>query len=145
MRPLKSRVCFRMRYLLDTDTCSYILRSKPLSFLEKLQSVPMNDVLVSVVTVAELRYGVEKLVSPRLTQRVVDDFLAYLNVLPWCEAITPFYARIRHDLQTRGTLIGAMDLMIAAHALQEGAILVTNNTKHFSKVTGLKLENWVVS
>ena len=134
-----------MRYLLDTDTCSYIMRSKPLSVLEKLQSVPMNDVLVSVVTVAELRYGVEKLASPRLTQRVVDDFLAYLNVLPWCEAITPFYARIWHDLQTRGTLIGAMDLMIAAHALQEGAILVTNNTKHFSKVTGLKLENWVVS
>ena len=133
-----------MRYILDTDTCSYIMRSKPLSVLEKLQSIPMHDVFVSVVTVAELRYGVEKLASVRFTQSVVDDFLAYLTVLPWCEAITPFYAKIRHDLQTQGTPIGAMDLMIAAHALQTKAVLITNNLKHFSKVKVLMLDNWVL-
>jgi tRNA(fMet)-specific endonuclease VapC len=136
-----------MRYLLDTDTCSAIMRTKPLSVLEKLQAIPMKDVLVSVITVAELRHGIEKRPTPRLMQRALDDFLAYLNVLPWCEAVTPFYAKIRHDLQTQGTpqetQIGAMDLMIAAHALQAEAILVTSNT-HFSKVKGLTREDWVV-
>ncbi|MFM7621356.1 MAG: type II toxin-antitoxin system VapC family toxin [Alphaproteobacteria bacterium] len=132
-----------MRYLLDTDTCSTIIRTKPLSVLEKLQSVPMNDVVVSVMTVAELRYGLEKLGAPRSMQRAVDEFLSYLNILPWCEAITSIYAKIRHDLHTQGMPMGAMDLMIAAHALQAGATLVTSNTQHFSKVKGLTLDNWI--
>ena len=134
-----------MSYILDTYTCSAIMRTKPVSVLEKLQVIPMKDVFVSAITVAELRYEVEKLTSPRLTQRVVDDFLSYLNVLPWCEGITPFYAKIRHALQSQGAPIGAMDLMIAAHALQAEAILVTNKIHHFGKVTDLKLENWLVS
>jgi tRNA(fMet)-specific endonuclease VapC len=134
-----------MSYILDTYTCSAIMRTKPVSVLEKLQVIPMKDVFVSAITVAELRYEVEKLTSPRLTQRVVDEFLSYLNVLPWCEGITPFYAKIRHTLQSQGAPIGAMDLMIAAHALQAEAILVTNKIHHFAKVTDLKLENWLVS
>ncbi|MFN5589747.1 MAG: type II toxin-antitoxin system VapC family toxin [Holosporales bacterium] len=133
-----------MPYLLDTDTCSYIMRNKPLSVLEKLQSIPMKDVFVSVITVAELRYGVEKRASPRLTQKSVDVFLEYLTVLPWGEEVTGCYARLRHALHTQGTPIGNMDLMIAAHALAAGLILVTNNIREFSRVPGLTVENWAV-
>ncbi len=131
-----------MHYLLDTQICRHILIHKPVALLEKLQAIPMKDISVSVMTVAELRYGVETSQSPRLHQRVVDDFLVYLSVLPWSEAITPLYAKIRCAMETQGTPMGQMDLMIAAQALQAEAILVTQNPKPFSRVPDLKLELW---
>jgi tRNA(fMet)-specific endonuclease VapC len=134
-----------MLYLLDTDTCSYIMRQKPPSVLQRLEMIPIGDVAVSVITVAELRYGVEKLNSSRLTQTVVDDFLRYLKVIDWDDKVTLFYARLRHYLQQKGTPIGNMDLMIAAHALCYDYILVTNNTRHFSQVPQLRIENWTKS
>lgn len=133
-----------MVYLLDTDTCSYIIKKKPLSVKQRLDKIPLGDVVVSVITVAELRYGVEKLGSKKFTQSAVDDFLNYLRVLPWDEDITLFYARLRDYLTKKGTPIGNMDLMIASHALCYDYTLVTNNTRHFSCVPELKLENWVL-
>lgn len=131
-----------MLYLLDTDICSYIIKKKPLSVKKRLDKIPVGNIVVSVITVAELRYGVEKLGSKRLTQSAVDDFLNYVCVSPWDENIALFYAKVRDDLTKKGTPIGNMDLMIASHALCYDYILVSNNTRHFSCVPNLKLENW---
>jgi tRNA(fMet)-specific endonuclease VapC len=119
-------------------------RSHPL-VLKRLQSVPVSDVCMSVVTKAELLYGVE--VSPRRTQ----DAAALAAFLPYAEAhdltdnAAIHYAEIRADLKKRGEMIGANDLFIAAHARAMGLTLVTNNVAEFERVRGLSLENWTLS
>ncbi len=132
------------RFMLDTDTCSYIMkRSHPL-VLKRLQSVPVHDVCMTVVTKAELVYGVE--VSPRRAHdaAALAAFLPYVDVLPLDEDVAVHYAAIRADLKRRGAMIGANDLWIAAHARALDLTLVTNNTGEFERVDGLKLENWTV-
>ncbi|MGE3885480.1 MAG: type II toxin-antitoxin system VapC family toxin [Vicinamibacterales bacterium] len=130
------------RFMLDTDTCSYIMkRSHPL-VLKRLQSVPVGDVCMSVVTKAELLYGVE--VSPRRTQdaAALAAFLPYVEPVALDEDAALHYAEIRADLTRRGTMIGANDLFIAAHARASGLTLVTNNSAEFECVPALRLENW---
>jgi tRNA(fMet)-specific endonuclease VapC len=130
------------RFMLDTDTCSYIMkRSHPL-VLKRLQSVPVDDVCMSVVTKAELLYGVE--VSPRRAQdaAALAAFLPYVEAVAFDEDAALHYAEIRADLKRRGAMIGANDLLIAAHARASGRTLVTNNTAEFERVRDLKLENW---
>ena len=132
------------RFMLDTDTCSYIMkRSHPL-VLKRLQSVPVSDVCMSVVSKAELLYGVE--VSPRRAQdaAALAAFLPYVEVVALDDDAARHYADIRADLRRRGSLIGANDLFIAAHARSRGLILVTNNTSEFERVGGLVIENWTL-
>ena len=132
------------RYMLDTDTCSYIMkRSEPL-VLKRLQSVPVTDVCMSVVTKAELLYGVE--LSPRRAQdaAALAAFLPYVDVRELDDDVARHYAEIRADLKRRGALIGANDLFIAAHARALDLTLVTNNTAQFERVKGLVLENWTL-
>jgi tRNA(fMet)-specific endonuclease VapC len=132
------------RFMLDTDTCSYVLkRSQPL-VLKRLQSLPVSDVCMSVITKAELLYGVE--VSPRRAQdaTALAAFLPYVDVLELDEDVARHYAEIRADLKKRGALIGANDLFIAAHARARGLTLVTNNTGEFGRVSGLALDNWTL-
>jgi len=132
------------RFMLDTDTCSYIMkRSQPL-VLKRLQAVPVGDVCMSVVTKAELLYGVE--VSPRRAQdaAALEGFLPYVEVLELDDDAARHYAEIRGDLKRRGALIGANDLFIAAHARALGLTLVTNNTTEFERVRDLDVENWTV-
>ncbi len=132
------------RYMLDTDTCSYIMkRSHPL-VLKRLQSVPVSDVCMSVVTKAELLYGVE--VSPRRAQdaAALAAFLPYVEALDLTDNAAIHYAEIRADLKKRGEMIGANDLFIAAHARAMGLMLVTNNLAEFERVHGLSLENWTL-
>ena len=129
------------RYMLDTDTCSYIMkRSHPL-VLKRLQAVPVADVSMSVVTKAELLYGVE--VSPRRAQdaAALAAFLPYVEALDFTDDAAVHYAEIRADLKRRGAMIGANDLFIAAHARALGLTLVTNNTAEFERVKGLAIEN----
>lgn len=133
------------RFMLDTDTCSYIMkRSHPL-VLKRLQSVAVGDVCMSVVTKAELLYGVE--VSPRRAHdaAALAAFLPYVDAVPFDEDATVHYAEIRADLKRRGAMIGSNDLFIAAHARALGLTLVTNNTAEFERVDRLKLENWTVA
>jgi len=130
------------RFMLDTDTCSYIMkRSHPL-VVKRLQSVPVGDVCMSVVTKAELLYGVE--VSPRRTQdsAALAAFLPYVEAVALDEDAALHYAEIRADLKRRGAMIGANDLFIAAHARASGLTLVTNNTAEFERVPDLSLDNW---
>ena len=133
-----------MRFMLDTDTCSYIMkRSHPL-VIKRLQAVPVTDVCMSVVTKAELLYGVE--VSPRRNQdaAALAAFLPYVEALNLTDDAAIHYAEIRPDLKKRGEMIGANDLFIAAHARAMGLTLVTNNVAEFERVRGLSLENWAL-
>lgn len=130
------------RYMLDTDTCSYIMKRSHPSLLKRLQAVAVTDVCTSVVTKAELLYGVE--VSPRRSQdaAALAAFLPYVEAFDLPDAAALHYAEIRADLKKRGEMIGANDLLIAAHARAMGLTLVTNNIAEFERIRGLALENW---
>jgi tRNA(fMet)-specific endonuclease VapC len=130
------------RYMLDTDTCSYIMKRSHPAVLKRLRAVPVSDVCMSVISKAELLYGVE--VSQRRAQdaAALAAFLPYVEVVDFADDAALHYAEIRADLKRRGTLIGANDLFIAAHARALGLTLVTNNTAEFERVSKLKLENW---
>jgi tRNA(fMet)-specific endonuclease VapC len=130
------------RYMLDTDTCSHIMRRSPGTVLKKLVKVPVNDVCISVITKSELLYGVE--VSPKRRQDEValDAFLRHVEVLNFPEEAASHYAKIRADLKARGTMIGANDLLIAAHARSQNLTLITNNTREFRRVRNLAIDNW---
>ena len=133
------------RYMLDTDTCSYIMKRSHPVVLKRLQAVPVSDVCMSVITKAELCYGVE--VSPRRSQdaAALAAFLPYVEALDFSDGPALHYAEIRADLKKRGTLIGANDLLIAAHARALDLRLVTNNTAAFERVRGLAIENWTTA
>ncbi len=130
------------RYMLDTDTCSYVMKRSNAAVLRRLQAVPLADVCMSVVTKSELLYGVE--VSPRRAQdsAALAAFLPYVDVLDFPDDAALHYAEIRANLKKRGLPIGANDLFIAAHARSLGLTLVTNSTAEFGRVTGLRVENW---
>jgi tRNA(fMet)-specific endonuclease VapC len=130
------------RYMLDTDTCSYIMKRSNQTVVTRLRAVPVTDVCISVITKSELLYGVE--VSPRRVQdaAALQAFLPHVEVFEFPEAAATHYAQIRADLKKRGQMIGANDLFIAAHARSLGLRLVTNNTAEFGRVKGLTLENW---
>ena len=132
------------RYMLDTDTCSYIMKRSNATVLKRLRAVAVSDVCISVITKSELLYGVE--VSPRRTQdaTALDAFLPHVEVLEIRDEAAPHYAAIRADLKRRGQMIGANDLFIAAHARSLALTLVTNNTAEFGRVRGLTLENWTL-
>jgi len=130
------------RYMFDTDTCSYIMRRSHESLLKKLTKVPIDDVCISVITKAELLYGVEA--SPKRSQdeAALDAFLRFVEVLDFPDEAAAHYAKICADLKTRGTMMGAHDLLIAAHARSLGVTLITNNTREFRRVRNLSIENW---
>jgi len=132
------------RYMLDTDTCSYIMKRSSSPVLRRLREVPVSDVCMSVITKSELLYGVE--VSPRRAQdqAALAAFLPYVEVLDFPDNAARHYADIRADLKKRGALIGGNDLLIAAHARSLGVKLVTNNTAEFGRVKWLAIENWTL-
>lgn len=133
------------RYMLDTDTCSYVMKRSHQSVLKRLQEVPVSEVCISVVTKSELLFGVE--ISPHRQQDelALHAFLTHVEVLDFPDEAALHYAKIRADLKRRGTMIGANDLFIAAHARSSGLTLVTNNTHEFGRVQNLVLENWTVA
>ena len=133
------------RYMLDTDTCSYIMKRSNDAVLKRLQRVPVSDVCISVITKSELLFGVEG--SPRRQQdeSALSAFLRYVEVLDFPDAASLHDANIRASLKTSGTMIGANDLLIAAHSRSLGLTLVTNNTRGFGRVSKLKIENWTIA
>lgn len=133
------------RYMLDTDTCSYIMkRSNPL-VLRRLQQARVSDVCMSVITKSELLFGVE--ISPRKQhdEMALHAFLEYVEVLDLPDKAASHYAEIRAHLKARGTPVGGNDLFIAAHARSSGLILVTNNTNEYGRIPDLILENWTIA
>jgi tRNA(fMet)-specific endonuclease VapC len=130
-------------YLLDTNICIYIINRKPPHVFEKFRQYRMGDIAISSITAAELAFGVEKSGSER-NRQALEKFFAPLETLPFDEACIWHYATVRNQLQQQGQIIGGLDMMIAAHALAINATLVTNNTREFERVIGLKLENWIL-
>jgi len=132
-----------IRYMLDTDICSYVIRERPLEVFEKFKKVEVNQLCISVVTYAELIYGVEHSSSRKINRPIIDDFVRHLDIITWDEDAAEHYGKIRAFLRAEGNIIGSMDMMIAAHARSQNMILITNNDKHFKRVPKLRLENWV--
>jgi tRNA(fMet)-specific endonuclease VapC len=127
-------------FMLDTDTVSYALRGTTV-VVEKLTAHRRADLCLSSITVAELRFGANKRDSKKI-HRAIDAFLTGVDVLPFDVTAADRFGAIAATLSETGEPIGQMDTLIAAHALALGAVLVTNNQRHFSKVRGLRLENW---
>ncbi len=132
-------------YMLDTNICIYILKRRPTALLEKFDKMGRDQICLSIVTYAELKYGAERSSSKKMNHEIIDEFAARLNMLLWDEEAANHYAEIRYYLEKKGTPIGNMDLMIASHALSRGYKLVTNNQKEFNRVPGLKVENWILN
>lgn len=130
------------RYMLDTDTCSYIMKRSNDKVLKRLQRTPVSDVCISVMTKAELLFGVEVSARRQQDEQALSAFLGYAEVLDFPDAASSHYAMIRADLQKRGAMIGSNDLFIAAHATSLGLTLVTNNTREFARIPHLTIENW---
>ena len=130
-------------YMLDTDTCAFILRKSSPVLLERIQLVPLQQQSMSVITLAELLYGVQVSSKKKMNREGVDALVRHVNVLDWTNEAAEHYAEIRADLKKKGQIIGSNDLLIAAHARSLGAIIVTNNVKDFRRVKGLQLENWM--
>lgn len=131
-----------MRYLLDTNVLSALIRSPRGAVAERIKRVGAPQVYTSVVVAAELRFGVARKKSERLS-RQVETVVGSISVEPWqvpCDAV---YANLRVALEGAGTPIGANDLLIAAQALADGSVLVTDNTREFQRVAGLTIENWL--
>ena len=130
-------------YMLDTDTCALILRRSSPALLARIQSVPLAQQTISMVTLAELLYGVQVSTRKKENRAAVDALVLHLMVMEWSRGAAEHYAEIRADLKKKGQLIGSNDLMIAAHARSLGVTVVTNNVKDFKRVKGLKFENWI--
>lgn len=131
-----------MKYMLDTDVCIYLIKKQPSAVLEKLQACRAGDVGISTVTVAELRYGASKSQRPTQNHEALDLFLAPFDLVPFDDAAAVVYGEIRAQLERAGDPIGPLDTLIAAQAKHLGVSLVTNNTREFKKVKGLKVEGW---
>ncbi|MFN5349320.1 MAG: type II toxin-antitoxin system VapC family toxin [Polaromonas sp.] len=132
-----------MRRTLDTNICSYILRRHPASMIERFAGLDRSELWLSAMVVAELRFGAAKLASVRFSA-AVEAWVNGFEVRPWpIEASSP-YAHSRAALERSGKSIGGMDLLIAAHAMAEDTVLVTNNAREFLRVPGLAVEEWAL-
>lgn len=131
-----------MSYMLDTNICIYAMKNKPEKVLQRLKEEINDGVCISSITLAELEYGMKHSSNPAKNEQALLRFLLPFDVLPFVAAAASEYGDIRAYLQKAGTPIGAMDILIAAHAKSEDIVLVTNNTREFERVVGLELENW---
>lgn len=132
----------QLRYLLDTNTCIYIVNRQPPAVFEHFKDLRAGQVAISSITGAELHFGVAKSGSGR-NLKALEKFLAPLDVLPFDDMAMLEYGRLRANLERAGRPIGALDTLIAAHALALDCVLVTNNLREFKRVPKLRLENWV--
>ena len=132
-----------MRYLLDTNTCIYIIKRSPGRLMLRFKRLRVGDVAVSAITVCELQFGVSNSSQPEKNQRALTEFLGPLEILDLPATAAVVYGEIRTRLQRAGTPIGSYDLLLAAHALQRELTLVTNNVREFLRVPDLRTENWI--
>ena len=132
-----------MLYMLDTNTCSFIIRNKPLTIKEKLKKIEQeHTIALSSIVVSELLYGATKKDSPRLL-KIVSAFIDNFVIYDYNKVSAQSYATVRTRLERQEEIIGANDLLIASHTLSMDAILVTNNRREFQRVQGLRVEDWV--
>jgi tRNA(fMet)-specific endonuclease VapC len=131
-----------MRMMLDTDICIYIIKRRPPLVLDRFSAFPVKDIGISSITLAKLEYGATKSAQPRKNREALEGFVSPLDIAGFDRDAAEAYGRIRTALEKKGLPIGAMDMLIAAHALSLGVSLVTNNETEFRRVSGLRVENW---
>ena len=131
-----------MKYMLDTNICIYVIKHNVPNVIQTFLSHQPNDLCISSITYAELVYGVQKSSQPERNMTALVKFLSSIQVVDFDAAVAFSYGQIRADLERKGTPIGNMDMLIAAHALSRKLTLVTNNTGEFLRVFGLSIENW---
>lgn len=132
-----------MTYLLDTNICIYIINEQPAQVLQRVIQVGRESLAISTVTVAELAFGVAKSTRPD-SRAKLENFLSKFPIVDWDQDAAWIYGNVRKALEAKGQRIGERDLLLACQALALDATMVTNNTREFERVEGLKLENWVV-
>lgn len=134
-----------MGYLLDTNIVSYYLRRASPALEERLtEGLRHHALALSAITRAELRFGQACMAPEDRRRALIDSFFRRLPTLEWSLEAADHYGTLKSTLRARGTPIGDMDTLIAAHALAENLVLVTHNTRHFENVPGLKIEDWMV-
>ncbi|MBS1665458.1 MAG: type II toxin-antitoxin system VapC family toxin [Bacteroidetes bacterium] len=132
-----------MGYLLDTNICIYIIKKKPDSVLKRLLQIPLGQIGISSISIAELDYGARKSMNPEKNLSALNQFLIPFEIFNFDFSATQEYGKIRSSLEKAGTPIGPLDTLIAAHAKSLSYTLVTNNEKEFRRIENLELENWV--
>ncbi|MBT4643472.1 MAG: type II toxin-antitoxin system VapC family toxin [Deltaproteobacteria bacterium] len=132
-----------MNYLIDTNICIYILNRKPKSVLDRFESFNTEKIGISSITVAELEFGAKKSKRRKENLERLELFLFPFEILPFNGKSAKIYGDIRSKLELKGHVIGQLDMLIAAQALEKNLVLVTNNQKEFSRISNLKLDNWI--
>jgi len=132
-----------MKFMLDTNTCIYIIKRKPPNVINRFKQTEISKVGISSITLSELSYGVSKSSKPEQNQMALMQFVAPLEILSYGDDACHHYGSLRAQLEIQGTPIGSLDMLIAAHALSIDCILVTNNEKEFNRIPNLKVQNWV--
>jgi tRNA(fMet)-specific endonuclease VapC len=131
-----------MQFMLDTNTCIYIIKRKPPEVIERFKRTEISQIGISSITLSELQYGVSKSSRPEQNQIALAQFVAPLEILPFEEEAAQYYGDLRVRLERQRTPISSLDMLIAAHALSISCTLVTNNEKEFGRIPSLKIENW---
>ena len=133
----------RMKFMLDTTTCIYIIKRKPPEVIERFKRSKISQIGISSITLSELSYGVSKSSQPAQNQVALAQFAAPLEILSYGDDAAQYYGDLRALLEKQGNPIGSLDMLIAAHALSIACTLVTNNEKEFIRIPNLKIDNWV--
>lgn len=133
-----------MRFMLDTNICIYAIKKRPEQVLQRIRENLDKGICISSITYAELEHGVEKSMYPERNRVALFQFLAILDILPFDDRAGAEYGKICAYLQKKGTPIGTMDMLIAAHTKAERLTLVTNNVREFERVPSLDIVNWVL-
>ena len=133
-----------MRYLFDTNTCSYVIHQRKgfEAITRRMDGLRYGELVISAIVLAELQFMFVKSAVPQAKREQLLRFLLQFHVAPFDESATLAYGQVRHELERRGSPIGPLDTLIAAHAISLKASVVTNNTKHFRQVPGLGVESW---
>ena len=133
-----------MRYMLDTNICIYLIKQRLPQVLDRLQRHDVGDVVLSAITLSELEFGVAHSSNKERNRLALLQFLAPLDMAPYTAAAASHYGDLRAFLEEKGTIIGSLDMLIAAHALALNCVLVTNNEREFRRIPRLAVENWAV-
>jgi tRNA(fMet)-specific endonuclease VapC len=132
-----------LKFMLDTNIVIYIIKRRPVELID-IFNRHAEQMCISSITLAELIHGAEKCSLPEKNMKTVEDFISRMEVLSYDDEAAGHYGNIRADLEKKGTAIGVNALHIAGHARSRGLVLVTNNTKEFTRVEGLRVTDWTV-
>ena len=133
-----------MRFMLDSDICIYLIKKRPENVIKRIGESLSDGIVISSITLAELEFGVANSTYPEKNSNALIQMLSSINILPFDSRAAAAYGPLRAELQQSGLPIGALDMLIAAHAKSLNLTLVTNNVREFSRINGLKIENWVI-